>query len=61
MLKTNFHAQSKANISLRTKYANLRAIFEDYNKIIHSINMKIKYIKNLLMRISNIRFFWDYV
>ena len=52
MLKTNFYAQSKSNISLRTKYANLRAIFEDYNKIIHNINMKIKNIKNLLMLIQ---------
>jgi hypothetical protein len=55
MLKTNFHAQNKANISSKTKYANLRAIFEDYNKITH-INMKIKYIKNLLMINSNIGF-----
>jgi len=48
MLKTNFYAKGRANTSLRTKCANLIAIFEDYNKITHNIKMKIKYIKNLL-------------
>jgi len=46
MLKTNFYAQSMANISLRTNYADLKAIFEDYNKITHNIKMKIKYTKS---------------
>jgi len=41
MLKTNFYDQSKSNISLRTNYADLKAIFEDYNKITHNIKMKI--------------------